>query len=304
MNTLIVGAGAMGGLVAYLLHRSGASVMLIDKDPRIVQAVGRGGLRVEGISGTEILPVPIGDRPATRTPPELIVVLVKCHDTADAARAAAPFADARTLVLSLQNGIGNEEILAETFGAERVAGGATNLGAALLAPGHLLHTAWGDTAIAPFDPLAAERTAAAAAFLSRHGLKTTVADDLRSLRWSRVLVQIGVGAIASLTRVRHGNVLNLAPAKQLMRLAVEETARVLQAANIKLTYNSPVTQVEQYLAHTADHLPTMLQDLFKKRRTEIEALNGAVVKLAESLGLDAPVNRTLMLLVQTLEQSN
>jgi len=256
---------------------------------------------VEGISGVETIPVSISLNANGTMPPDMVLSLVKCHDAAAAAQAMGPIAGPRTVVVSLQNGIGNEQVLADVLGAERIVAGVTSIGATLLAPGHVLHTSWGDTALAAKDPAALPSAQMVASFFSRHGIKTTVADNLDSLLWGRVLIKIGIGAITALTRVRNGKVLEIDAAKSLSTDAVREAAVIVKAAGIKLPYHSPVTQVHRLLEHTADNMSTMQQDIYKGRRSEIEAINGAIVRLAETMDRDAPINRTLLRLVQTLE---
>jgi 2-dehydropantoate 2-reductase len=302
MNVVIVGAGAMGGLLGYLLHRAGADVMLLEKDPATVQAIAAGGLRIEGVGGTAVAPIPIAAPPGPNLVPDLIFLTVKGHDTRLAIENCRERLGPRTLVVSLQNGIGNDDALAQELGAERVVAGATAMIAARLAPGHVRHLGWGDTAVAAKEPFARDRAERVADFLSRHGVKTTVADDLPSVLWGKALPLIAFSAVTALTRVRNGQVLELAPARAVLRAAIAEAVAVLDAAQIKLPYGSAVMHVENYLQRTADNLSTMLQEIYRGRRSEVEMLNGAVVELAQSLGLDAPVNRTLTLLVQAVER--
>lgn len=303
VRTVIFGAGALGGLFAYLLHRSGVNVALVEKDPAIVKAIRSGGLLVEGVSGPETVPVPIATTPDKKTTPDLVLALVKCHEVTGAAEAIKECLGPRTVVVSLQNGIGNEQILADALGRERVVAGATNIGAASLAPGHVLHTSWGDTTVGARDTNSIDRAEMVAGFFTRHGIKTLVADDLDSLLWGHVLLQVGFSAITSLTRVRNGKVMELEPAGALMKAAVREAAEIVKAAGISLPYHNPVSQVEQVLRRTPEDLSTMQQDLYKGKRSEVEAIHGAVVRLAESLDRSAPINWTLLQLVRTVEQA-
>jgi len=187
------------------------------------------------------------------------------------------------------------------LGCERIVAGTTSIGAALLAPGHVLHTSWGDTTLAAKDPNRRDRAEMVASFFSRHGIKTSVADNLDSLLWGRVLIKIGVGAITALTRIRNGKVLEIESAWELSKSAVREAEAIVRQAGIDLPYYNPVSQVEKLLSRTADNLSSMQQDIYKGRRSEVEAINGAVVRLAETLGMQAPVNLALLRLVETLE---
>lgn len=303
MNTLIVGAGALGGLFAFLLHRSGAQVALLENDPAVIKAVSADGLRLEGISGAAQIPVSISDQPPAKSRPDLVLIMVKSRATREAAAAIRPCLHPRSIVASLQAGIGGGDILAAELGADCLVLGATSISASMLAPGQVLHTGWGDTAVATPDPLAKDRAETVAHFLTHHGIKTTVAKNLPSLLWGKTLIQVGIGALTALTRIRNGKLLQLPPAAELMRLAVKEAESIVRAAGIELPYFNPVTQIESIAGHTSDNLSSMLQDLYRGRHSEIEVINGAVVKLAESLGLDAPINRTLTLLVQAAENA-
>lgn len=304
MHTVIIGAGAMGSLIGYLLFRAGAQVDLIERDPAIVRAINTEGLRVEGVSGGHTVPLQARSEAPEGAAADMIFVLVKAQDTAAAIETIRPLVAPRTVVVTWQNGVGSDQLLGETLGRERIVAGVTNLGASLLSPGHVLHTSWGDTTLASLEPSAHDRAEMVASFLSRHSLKTTVAADAVSLLWGKVLINVGISAITTLARVRNGRLLDLPAAKELMRAAVKEAQQVLDAAHIELPYRNPITQIEQALARTADSLSTTLQDHYRGRPTEIEYINGAVVKLAEEMSMDAPINRTLTLLVKTAEAAN
>ena len=304
MHTVIIGAGAMGSLIGYLLFRAGAQVDLIERDPAIVRAINAEGLRVEGVSGGHIVPLRVRAEAPDGAAADMIFVLVKAQDTAAAIETIRPLVSSRTVAVTWQNGVGSERLLGEALGRERVIAGVTNLGASLLAPGHVLHTSWGGTTLAALEPAAHDRAESAASFLTRHGLKTTVTADAASMLWGKVIVNVGVSAITTLARVRNGRLLDVPAAKELMHAAVKEAQQVLELAQIKLPYRNPLTQIEQSLGRTADSLSATLQDHYRGRPTEIDFINGAVVRLAEELSLDAPINRTLTLLVKTAESAN
>ena len=304
MQTVIVGAGAMGALFGYLLHRAGANVSLIDRDPAVVKAISGSGLRVEGISGTHTVPVDISAEPGPRSSPDLVLIFVKAHQTEAAAATVKSLLGPRTVAVTLQSGIGNDEILGGALGSERIVVGATSLGSSVLSPGRIMHTSWGDTTLAAKERAGAGQAEAVASFLSRHGIKTDFAEDAKSLIWGRVLINVGLGPITALARVRNGRLLEIETAMALMRSAVAEAMEVMDKAGIELPYRDPLKRVEEMAHRTAENLSTMLQDLYRGRRTEVDYINGAVVRLADELGLDAPVNRTLTMLVKTAEKAS
>lgn len=298
MQTMIVGAGAMGSLIGYLLHRAGANVSLVDSDPEVLRALTGAGLRVEGLSGAHTAAIPAFAAPPPQSRPDLILVLVKAFHTEAAAEMIKNSLGQRTVVLSLQHGVGHEEIFAAALGRERVLVGVTSLGASLLAPGHVLHASWGDTTVAPLDPVAQDQAQQVSSFFTRHGLKTGVAEDALGLIWGRVVIHCGIGAVAALTRVRNGRLLEIESARELMHSAIDEAKMVVEAAGIKLPFRDTHKQAVEFVQRTADSISAMLQDIYKGRPSEVEHLNGAIVRLAEKHGLEAPINYTLMQLIK------
>ncbi|MDF2629127.1 MAG: panE 1 [Symbiobacteriaceae bacterium] len=292
MRVGILGAGALGSLFAYYLSsRTSAEVWLLARSPVPAE------VSVEGLGSA---PVHVVNGPAAE-PVDLLVVMVKACATAEAVRWAAGAVGPGTVALTLQNGLGNAEALAEALGPGRVLAGTTAQGATLLGPGVVRHGGAGATYLAPWAPggLASEMAPRVAALLAEAGLPATVADDPRPLIWAKLAINCGINALTALLRVPNGELLNRPGACRLMEAAAREAGAVARAAGVVLP-EDPVERVRQVARATGANRSSMLQDVERGRRTEIDAINGAVAERGRALGVPAPVNETLADLVRSL----
>jgi 2-dehydropantoate 2-reductase len=204
------------------------------------------------------------------------------------------------LVLTLQNGLGNADIIARYVGAERVLAGTTAQGATLLGPGQIRHAGSGQTLLGMWgggDPAHAQ---AVAEYISDCGITTETVDTIERVIWKKLIVNVGINAVTALTGIRNGQLLDLETTRKMCEAAVHEAAVVAKALGVDIGAN-PAKQVFQVARTTAPNRSSMGQDVDNKRRTEIEAINGAVVREAEKLRIQVPVNRTLTALIKTLE---
>ena len=300
MKTVIIGAGAMGSLFGGLLAESGGDVTLVDVWPEHVNALNGKGLEIEWRGANRTVRVRAASDPAEAGPADLVIVFVKSADTPAAAESAARVRNSDGLVLTLQNGLGNADVLAEAVPPACVLAGTTSHGATMLGPGRIRHAGSGHTVIGPWsggDRSSADRTAEA---LNRAGIETEAVSDARALVWGKLLVNVGINAITALTNIKNGELLDLESTRALSRAAVEEAARVAEAQDIPVREDC-VEHVLAVARATAENRSSMGQDVDNRRQTEIQAINGAVVREADRLGLEAPVNRTLTALVETLQ---
>ncbi|WP_254545545.1 ketopantoate reductase family protein [Halomarina pelagica] len=287
MDVVVFGAGSLGSLVGGLLARE-HRVTLVGRDPH-VQRVRDAGLRIEGAVEASVSPA------ADTSPPrraDLAVVTVKAFDTDDAGRALA--ACDLGGALSLQNGLGNEETLAEHLDAPVLAGTCT-YGARLLESGRVECTGVGEIVLGPREggrSALADRVGKA---FERAGLVTVVADDMPRRQWEKLAVNAGINAPTALARIPNGALLD-GPAREAMRTAAREVARAARRRGVDLADETAVASVERVAADTAGNASSMLQDVERGRRTEVDHINGVVA------GVDAPVNATLAALVRAWER--
>lgn len=277
MRIAVLGAGALGCLYAAYLSRTSHEVWLLSRRPLA-------GVVVDGRHYPRVL-LGAPDRC------DLLLLFVKAYDTA-AALAGAPSA---SVACTLQNGWGNADLLEARYGAERVLAGTTAQGATLLGPGEVRHAGRGDTRLGPWAPggPAARAAGEAGALLQEAGLgPVQVLEDPRPALWAKLAVSCAINALTALHDVENGALLEDAALRGMMEEAAREAGRVALANGVSLP-EEPAAAAERVAAATAANRSSMLQDLTRGRQTEVDAINGAIVRLAAARGLDAPVNRRL-----------
>jgi len=292
MHVLIFGAGSLGSLLGGLLAET-HDVTLVGRDPHM-RSVADDGLRIEGHVETTVFPE------ARLGPPEdadLAVVCVKSFDTESAA--AALGGCSLDGCLSVQNGMGNEGLLADRLDVPVLAGTCT-YGAVRPAPGVVRCTGLGDLHVGPrkggSSPLA-ERVGAA---FESASLSVSVGGDMPARLWEKLAVNAGINATTALARLENGAVLS-GDARSVALAAARETAAVARAEGIDLSDRAAELAVESVAEATAENTSSMQQDVASDRRTEIDSINGYVLDRADEHGLDAPTNRTLTRLVRAWE---
>jgi 2-dehydropantoate 2-reductase len=302
MKVAIIGPGAMGCLFGYFLSQSENEIFLLDHRQERANLIRREGIRVETRQGTRQAKVQVTVNPLEIENPDLIIICVKAYATGTAAQQAHAMIGKETLVLSLQNGLGNVETMVEYLGGERVLGGTTSQGANVIGPGHIRHAGGGETVIG--EPgLGTERAERIADLFRKSGIETRVTDDLEGLIWSKVIINVGINALTALLRVQNGKLLEYEGASAVLENAVLEAAGVCARMGVNLLYPDAIERVKDVARATGENISSMLQDVRARRRTEINEINGAVVHAAKKTGLSAPVNEVLWRLVKALEQS-
>ncbi|MDX9839983.1 MAG: 2-dehydropantoate 2-reductase [Desulfobulbus sp.] len=301
MELLIIGAGAMGGLFGALLVPHAAVSLLTTNQEHAAVINGHGLTLVDLDGATRQVPVRVLTDPQDYgRRADLILVSTKTRATAAVAGTARDLLAADGLVLTLQNGLGNLEQLAAAVGAQRAAAGVTSQAATLLAPGRVRHAGSGPTVLGrPVGRGGAVE--AVAALFNRAGLETRISDDVDSLLWSKLIVNVGINALTALLRVPNGVLAQTPACDLLMTRAVDEAVAVARALHIDLDYERQLERVREVCVRTADNRASMLQDILRGRPTEIDAINGAVVVRGRQTGVATPVNLLLTQLVQALE---
>ncbi len=300
MKIAIIGAGAMGSLFGALLANARADVWLVDVWAEHVQAINTKGLRIEWQGETRTLPVRATTDPADIGTADLILIFVKATQTLAAAETAATLAHEKTLVLTLQNGMGNADTLAGAMDPASIIAGTTAHGATLLGPGHIRHAGRGATTIGMWDSTDDTRIKTIVDLFTMAGIEIEARSDIRKIIWEKLLVNVGINAITALTHIQNGQILDLDVTRNLCRAAVEEAAAVAVALNISLREDI-VEHVFNIAKATGGNRSSMGQDVDHQRLTEISAINGAVVSEANNVGIPVPVNQTLTALVETLQ---
>ncbi len=302
MNLAIIGAGAVGSLLAGYLSPL-ADVLVVSR--RAAPKVQQQKITLRHQDGTETTVVVRVLRDASQVAgwADLALVCVKTFDTPYAAQVATTVLKSDGVALTLQNGLGNVEKLAAVLGENRALPGVSTNGATLLATRTVYHSGVGQIHLATWRAVAGPVRVAQQLF-ARAGLGCEVTENLEAVLWGKLIINVGINALTAVLGVRNGFLVDVESAQAVLSAAVAEGVAVAQARGVSLPYANPVARVLQVAEATRETRSSMLSDIVRGSRTEIEAINGAIVRLGQELGVSTPVNRTLVQLVQALEAKN
>ena len=302
MKIAVIGPGALGCLIAGLLKvRTKEDVWLMDKSPERAKRIGEAGIKMEGLSGSINPKVNVSADPKEVGACDLVILCVKSYSTEDACKDIKELVSKETFVLTLQNGIGNVQVLNDHFGPERVIAGITNHGVTLLGAGHIRHAGRGDTIIGMSGGKVLRPVKEIAGVLSRAGFDTKVSKDINSVVWSKLVINVGINALTAILRLKNGMLVEHDGSRDVLRDAVQEAVKIVKRKKIKLAYDDPIQKVESVCKATAANISSMLQDVLNKKRTEIDFINGAIMRQGKALGIPTPVNGALTALIRTIE---
>ncbi|MEI6831183.1 MAG: 2-dehydropantoate 2-reductase [Candidatus Omnitrophota bacterium] len=303
MKIVIVGPGAMGCLFGAFLSKSKEEIWLLDKFKERAAKINENGISLEGVSGSWQAKIKTTANPQDIGTSDLILICVKSFNTKQAIEQIMPLLGKNTKILTLQNGIGNIEVIAELTAEDRVIGGVTNEGATLIDIGKVHHAGRGQTIIGMIDGKTPVEMRGIREIFNKVGFDTKMSRDIKSLIWSKLIINVGINALTAITRLPNGKLTEFEGTKRILRDAVTEAARIAKRKRIKLIYDDPLAKVEAVCEGTSANLSSMLQDVLKKKRTEINFINGVIVRLGQELGIDVPTNKFLVDLVKTIETS-
>jgi 2-dehydropantoate 2-reductase len=298
----IVGSGAMGAVYGALLAAAGNELWMFDQWPEHVEAMRARGLRCEGASGVRTVRVHATTRAADAGPCELLVVATKVMDIEAAVTEAAPMIGPDTLVLAIQNGLGNVDRLRRVLGPENLLFGiAGGFGAELEGPGHVHHNGMEAVNLAELQSGVTARLEGVAEIWRQAGFTVNVYDDLRPVVWSKLVANVAFSAICTVTGMRVGQVRANPWAWGIVCACVEEAVAVAAAKGIELAYDDPVQWVSDFAGKIAGARPSMYQDVRAGRRSEIDSIQGGVVAEGETVGIPTPTCALMVRLVKALE---
>jgi 2-dehydropantoate 2-reductase len=303
MKVCVLGAGAMGSSIGGLLAAGGSEVSLVDPWAEHVDAINSRGLKLSVGSSDKVVQVRAATDCRGIGPADLIIVLVKSFHTREAIESAGPIIGDKTVIMSLQNGLGNEEIIGEVAGRGHVVGGRTFAGGSVLAPGHVIANTTGKhTYIGELDGTTTERVTRIAEEFKRAGLLITVSSNIIGIMWDKLLVNVAAGALCGITRLPYGGLYKMPELMDCALEAVSEGIAVAKAIGVKLSTKNPrEAWFKASEGLPEDFKPSLLQSLEKGMRTEIDFINGAVVRCGEKCKVPTPVNKTLVASIKGIE---
>jgi 2-dehydropantoate 2-reductase len=304
MRIVVIGAGAVGGYFGARLANAGHEVALVARGAHLA-AIRERGLRVLSPLGDVTVRVPAGDDPSAYGPADVVLVCVKAYDTESASAGILPLVGADTAVVSLQNGVDNEEKLAAVLGAEHVVGGAAFIFSTTTSPGVVVHT--GGPARIVFGEPGGERSPRLVGFLDActgAGISAGLTADIRGVLWMKFAFICATAGMTAAVRLPLGDICAGEPSWGMFRRLFAEVVGVARAEGVRLTDDD----VERQLAFVADLPPTsyssLHHDLTTGRRMELEALHGTVVRRAARHGVAVPANEAVYAILEPWARRN
>ncbi len=300
-QVVIVGAGAMGCLFAARLAEAGAGVTVVDVDVNRLAALRRDGITLRDDAGERTLAVAAERAADVPGPVDLVMLFTKGMHSAEAIRSVAHLATPGVYALTLQNGIGNAEAVAQVFAPERILFGVTDFPADLEGPTQVASHGHGRIWLGGYRPAAQEAAEAVAALLRQANLDAQADPEVEVAIWEKLAFNAALNSIATVTGLTVGG-MDALPGRRIAFAIVDEVVETAAAKGLSLDRARIGEKIEHALAHHKGHKASMLQDRLAGRKTEIEAINGAIVDAAEAAGVKTPVTATLADLVRLIEQ--
>ncbi len=300
----IVGAGAIGSLFGGLLQHAGNDVMLVHRDPRVVSAIRKKGVRIREGRKTVSAPVRASLAPAELTTVDVVFFTVKAYDTRQAAEMHRGRIGKDSAILSLQNGLGNLETLADVFNSNPILAGSTTEAAFTLGPGLVLHTGKGHTQIGAMQAHRPTICGKVVQELGRAGLPAKSSNNMSRVIWEKAILNSAINPVSAITRLQNGEIPKIRPLRLLMRQVISEGAAIGGAEGIPVEPSRLWRNALRVLKATSKNRSSMLQDVMHGRKTEILQLNGALANLGARHHMATPLNLALTSLVLGFENSN
>lgn len=305
MRIGIIGAGSLGSAIGGTLAEAGNDVVLVNRNRAHVAAINAHGLMMRTgetdrpVRVTAVLPA------EAQGACDLVVVLVKSFHTGEAVKAAMGLIGSDTAVMSLQNGLGHEDILGAILGPDRVLAGKTYVGGLMIGPGHVIAGVKGkETIIGELDGARSPRVVAIGKAFNEAGLTTIVSDNIMGAMWDKLMVNIATGALSAITRLPYGDLYAVPGMEAAAVSAVAEAMAVARALGIRISIDNPRDAwVKAAAGLPPEFKASTLQSLEKGSVTEVDFINGAVLRGGAKAGVPTPVNAALVACVKGIERA-
>lgn len=303
MKIAIIGAGALGSLFGGLLAERGQEVWLFDPlFKEHIREVKAKGLVVEESGKERRIEVKATTDVREIGEVDLVAIFVKAQHTEEAVKGAMPTISRETQVLSLQNGLGIEEHIAKYVDGDRILRGVTAQGSTLIRAGKIRHAGRGETRIGKLTKGGDERKLRRVIEAFNHaGIETRYEEDVERLVWEKLLINAAINALTAIFNVKNGELVTDKDLNDVMHAIVWEAVKVARVCGMDIHPHHAIRNVEEVCRITSENISSMLQDVRAGRETEIDHINGAIVKKGEGLGVEVPLNKLLVKLVKLKE---
>lgn len=292
MKITIIGTGAIGGLFGSIFLLGGHDVTCVEIKEDYVSKIKANGLRLTRGDAETMVDLKITSNIEDGGTPDLIMMTVKSYDNVQAAKDCLKVLGPNTVVLTLQNGIGNVETISEIVGAERVITGTTTFGSTVLEPGWIRGSGDGAADIGELDETISPRIKRIADELGSC-MEIHIVKGVNNLVWTKLMVNVGINAIGSLCKLNNGQILEYPTAERVQDRLLDEAIAVAEAKDIKFTTDDIRAHVKGVCKSTYSNKASMYQDVERGNVTEVRAINGAIVDWGKKLGIPTPVNELI-----------
>ncbi|MBU3032336.1 ketopantoate reductase family protein [Paracoccus marinaquae] len=301
----LVGCGAMGSVYAGLMADAGHEVHAVTLWPDHAVAMAEKGIRVEGASGDRTVPLASA---GTTTDGigvcDLVIIATKAFDVDAAAKSSTGLIGDRTVVQTIQNGLGSPEVAAESIAGDRIAIGVVGgFGASIRAPGHAHHNGMEMIRFGAFDGLPMDQLEASAEVWRSSGFKVALFEDVKQMVWEKLIMNVSFSGTTCATGLTIGEVMANPDAWKVAEGCCREAIAVAKAAGITLDVGDPIEHVRKLGSKIPNARPSMLLDYNLGRRGEVDAINGSIPRLAKQYGIPTPVNETVVAIIRAREAS-
>ena len=307
MKYALLGAGAMGSIIGALLKKGGQDVVLVDPYQKHMDKIKQDGLNLRMIDQNETVQLETCVNPAEASPVDVVIILVKGFHTVDAVNGAKGLFKEDTVVCSLQNGLGNEDILKELFPRNQILQGVLWMTGTLTEPGSVIANIGGGTAVylgsVNKEPVADEVAKKMADHLQAGGLAAEFSDNVAEHVWAKAVINTCVNGTCGILRINVKHLFKHPLGMELVQEIAREVVNVAAVKGIRLEYDSLMDDMVASVTRAGDHFPSMAQDIRYKRKTEIDSLNGAIAAYGAQMGVPTPANSYVARLVRIIEES-
>lgn len=299
MKTGIAGAGSLGSLFASFFIRAGIDTLLYDISPDTVNCIKK-ELKIATSSDEYVFHPEISSDPTILSDADIIFLFVKSYSTPGAAESLAQVSKSDSIIVSLQNGLGNFELLQQKINPERIVYGTTTFGAAKKSPSEVIFGGKGTVNIGGSSEKAVSKVKD---LLENSGCDVAVTDNPARTVWFKALINAGINPVASILGIKNGQILENTYAMQMQELILKEAVKAAQSIGLDFDFAGVLKETRKICSKTSANICSMLQDLNAGRKTEITSINMKIAETGEAAGLDMKHNRMISLIIQALEES-
>ncbi len=304
MKIAIIGVGAMGSVYAALLASAGHEVWAVDQWKEHIDAIREKGLRVEGASGDRTVRIEATTDLADVRDADLVIIATKDNGVVDAARSALQVAKENAPILTIQNGLGSADKVAEIVGTKRVMLGVVGgFGASIRAPGHAHHNGMEFVRLGEMEGGLTPRLEAVAEVWRSGGFRTLTFEDIHKMVWEKLICNVTYSGTCALTGLRVGEVQANPSAWSVATACANEAYQVARAKGIALDFDDPIAYVRAFGEKIPDARPSMLLDHLARRPAEVDNINGAIPREGAKVGIATPVNSLVVALLKAKESA-